>query len=148
MGMAAGGGDSGYVADINVTPMVDVMLVLLIIFMVVAPLLQTGVSVSLPKSKYPDPDPNIIKDTSAVVSITPDDKIFFGRDQVSKDDLAKKIGNVLKDKLPAEQVVYVKSDRLVKYGTVVGVIDTIREAGYERIGLVAEKEKETGAAAQ
>ena len=148
MGMAVGGGEGGYVSDINVTPMVDVMLVLLIIFMVVAPLLQTGVSVTLPKSKYPDPDPNIIKDTSAVVSITPDDKIFFGRDPVTKDDLAKKIGNMLKDKAPAEQVVYVKSDKLVKYGTVVNVIDTIREAGFERIGLVAEKEKEPGSPAQ
>jgi biopolymer transport protein ExbD/biopolymer transport protein TolR len=146
--MAVGGSEGGYVSDINVTPMVDVMLVLLIIFMVVAPLLQTGVSVTLPKSKYPDPDPNIIKDTSAVVSITPDDKIFFGRDPVTKEDLAKKIGNILKDKLPAEQVVYVKSDKLVKYGTVVGVIDTIREAGYERIGLVAEKEKEPGSPTQ
>ncbi|HEV8483666.1 MAG TPA: biopolymer transporter ExbD [Blastocatellia bacterium] len=148
MSMAVGGSEGGYVSDINVTPMVDVMLVLLIIFMVVAPLLQTGVSVTLPKSKYPDPDPNIIKDTSAVVSITPDDKIFFGRDPVTKEDLAKKIGNILKDKLPAEQVVYVKSDKLVKYGTVVGVIDTIREAGYERIGLVAEKEKEPGSPTQ
>ena len=142
MGMAAGGGNTGYVADINVTPMVDVMLVLLIIFMVVAPLLQTGVSLALPKSKYPDPDPNIIKDTSAVVSITPDDKLFFGRDPTTKEDLAKRIGTVLKDKPPAEQVVYVKSDRMVKYGTVVGVVDAIRDAGYERIGLVAEKEKE------
>jgi biopolymer transport protein ExbD/biopolymer transport protein TolR len=142
--MDVGGGDNQYVADINVTPMVDVMLVLLIIFMVVAPLLQTGVSVALPKSKYPDPDPNIIKDTSAVVSITPDDAIFFGRDRVAKEDLAKKIANVLKDKPPADQVVYVKSDKLVKYGTVVNVIDTIREAGYDRIGLVAEKEKEEG----
>ena len=148
MSMAVGTGDGSYVSDINVTPMVDVMLVLLIIFMVVAPLLQTGVSVTLPKSKYPDPDPNIIKDTSAVVSITPDDKIFFGRDPVTRDDLAKKIGNVLKDKLPAEQVVYVKSDKMVKYGTVVNVIDSIREAGYERIGLVAEKEKEPGSPAQ
>ena len=148
MSMAVGGSEGGYVSDINVTPMVDVMLVLLIIFMVVAPLLQTGVSVTLPKSKYPDPDPNIIKDTSAVVSITNDDKIFFGRDPVTKEDLAKKIGNILKDKLPAEQVVYVKSDKLVKYGTVVGVIDTIREAGYERIGLVAEKEKEPGSPTQ
>jgi biopolymer transport protein TolR len=145
MSMDVGGSDSGYVADINVTPMVDVMLVLLIIFMVVAPMLQTGVSVALPQSKYPEPDPNIIKDTSAVVSITPDDKIFFGRDPVVKDDLARKIDNMLKDKPPAEQVVYVKSDKLVKYGTVVGVIDMIREAGYDRIGLVAEKEKETGA---
>jgi len=148
MGMAVGGDSGGYVSDINVTPMVDVMLVLLIIFMVVAPLLQTGVSVTLPKSKYPDPDPNIIKDTSAVVSITPDDKIFFGRDPVNKDDLAKRIGNMLKDKPAAEQVVYVKSDKLVKYGTVVNVIDAIREAGYERIGLVAEKEKEPGSPSQ
>ena len=148
MSMAVGGSEGGYVSDINVTPMVDVMLVLLIIFMVVAPLLQTGVSVTLPKSKYPDPDPNIIKDTSAVVSITPDDKIFFGRDPVTRDDLAKKIGNMLKDKPPAEQVVYVKSDKLVKYGTVVNVIDSIREAGFERIGLVAEKEKEPGSPTQ
>src|SRR4030095_9289003 len=144
MSMAVGSGEGGYVADINVRPMVDVMLVLLIIFMVIAPMLQTGVSVTLPKSKYPDPDPNIIKDTSAVVSITPDDKIFFGRDPVTKDDLAKKIGNVLKDKLPADQVVYVKSDKMVKYGTVVNVVDAIREGGYERIGLVAETEKEPG----
>ena len=148
MSMDVGGSSSGYVADINVTPMVDVMLVLLIIFMVVAPMLQTGVSVALPQSKYPEPDPNIIKDTSAVVSITPDDKIFFGREPVVKDDLARKIDNMLKDKPPAEQVVYVKSDKLVKYGTVVGVIDMIREAGYDRIGLVAEKEKEPGAPPQ
>src|SRR5688572_27097774 len=111
MSMDVGGSDSGYVADINVTPMVDVMLVLLIIFMVVAPMLQTGVSVALPQSKYPDPDPNIIKDTSAVVSITPDDQIFFGRDRVMKEDLARKIDTLLKDKPPAEQVVYVKSDK-------------------------------------
>ena len=69
MSMSVGGGEGGYVADINVTPMVDVMLVLLIIFMLIAPMLQSGVSVTLPKSKYPDPDPNIIKDTSAVVAI-------------------------------------------------------------------------------
>ena len=148
MGMAVGGGENSYVSDINVTPMVDVMLVLLIIFMVIAPLLQTGISVALPKSKYPDPDPKIIEETSAVVSITHDDQIFFGRDPVTLDDLAKKIGNVLKDKPPADQVVYVKSDKLVKYGTVVNVIDAIREAGYDRIGLVAERETEAGAPAQ
>jgi biopolymer transport protein ExbD/biopolymer transport protein TolR len=144
MGMAVGGGDSSYVSEINVTPMVDVMLVLLIIFMVVAPLLQTGVSVVLPKSKYPDPDPNIVKDTSAVLSIPNDTEFYIGRDRVVREDIPKKIGNILKDKPPAEQVVYVKSDKFVKYGTVVSVIDSIREAGYDRIGLVAEKEKETG----
>ena len=144
MGMAVGGDKSGYVADINVTPMVDVMLVLLIIFMVVAPLLQSGVTVTLPKSKYPDPDPNIIKDTSAVVAIPGgnDPRIYIGRDAVALDDLGQKIKNILKDKQPQDQVVYIKAGKLVKYGTVVEVIDKIREAQFERIGLVSEKEKE------
>ncbi len=145
MSMTVGGGDSNFVADINVTPMVDVMLVLLIIFMVVAPLLQQGVSVVLPKSKYPDPDPNIIKDTSAVVAIpggTEGNKIYVGRDAVSLDDLGQRIRNILKDKQPQDQVVYIKAGKLVKYGTVVEVIDKIREAQFERIGLVSEKEKE------
>ena len=146
MGMAVGGDKSGYVADINVTPMVDVMLVLLIIFMVVAPLLQSGVTVTLPKTKYPDPDPNIIKDTSAVVAIPGgnDPRIYIGRDAVALDDLGQRIKNILKDKQPQDQVVYIKAGKLVKYGTVVGVIDAIRESGFERIGLVAEKEKEAG----
>jgi biopolymer transport protein ExbD len=147
MGMAVGGGETGFVADINVTPMVDVMLVLLIIMMVVAPLLQSGVSVALPKSKYPDPDPNIIKDTSAVVAIPNEGEIYIGKDKVPMEDLGKRITTILKDKPPADQVVYIKSGKLVKYGTVVGVIDAIREAGFERIGLVAEKEKEAAGAA-
>src|SRR5215471_4604679 len=106
MGMAVGGGQ-GYVADINVTPMVDVMLVLLIIFMVIAPMLQSGVSVALPKSKYPEPDPNIIKDTSAVVAIPKDGEFYIGRDKVTKDDIPTRIKNILKDKPASDQVVYV-----------------------------------------
>ena len=144
MGMAVGG-KGGLVADINVTPMVDVMLVLLIIFMVIAPMLQSGVSVALPKSKYPEPDPNIIKDTSAVVAIPNDTEIYIGRDKLaSKEDIAARIKNILKDKPASDQVVYVKSSQGVKYGTVVGVIDSIRDAGFDRIGLVAEKERSTG----
>ena len=141
MSMAVGSGDNNFVADINVTPMVDVMLVLLIIFMVVAPLLQNNVSVALPQSLYPDPDPNIVKDSSAVVSITVNDEIWINRDRVTTADLGQRIRNILRDKPAAEQVVYVKSDSQVKYGTVVGVIDAIREAQFERIGLVAEKKK-------
>jgi biopolymer transport protein ExbD len=144
MGMAVGGGEGGYVADINVTPMVDVMLVLLIIFMVIAPMLQSGVSVVLPKSKYPDPDPNIIKDTSAVIAIPTDNEFFIGRDKVSKDDIPARVKNILKDKPAPEQVVYIKSGKETKYGTVVSVIDAIRDAGFDRIGLVAEKEKAAG----
>ena len=141
MGMQTGSGEGGFVADINVTPMVDVMLVLLIIFMVITPMLQSGVSVVLPNSKYPDPDPNIVKETSVVVAITTDGLFYLGRDRVQKADIPQKVKTMLKDKPPAEQVVYVKSDKSVKYGTVVSVIDSIREAGFDRIGLVAEKEK-------
>ncbi|HSO73528.1 MAG TPA: biopolymer transporter ExbD [Blastocatellia bacterium] len=136
-----GGGESGFVADINVTPMVDVMLVLLIIFMVVAPLLQSGVSVTLPQSKYPDPDPNIIKDTSAVIAIPNNGEYYIGRDKITLADIPQQVKKILKDKPAPEQVVYVKSSTGVKYGEVVLVIDAIREAGFDRIGLVAEKEK-------
>lgn len=140
MSMDVGGG-GGYVADINVTPMVDVMLVLLIIFMVVAPLLQSGVSVTLPQSKYPDPDPNIIKDTSAVIAIPNNGEYYIGRDKIALADIPQRVKTILKDKPAPEQVVYVKSSTGVKYGEVVLVIDSVREAGFDRIGLVAEKEK-------
>ena len=144
MGMAVGG-EGSYVADINVTPMVDVMLVLLIIFMVIAPMLQSGVSVALPKSKYPDPDPNIIKDTSAVVAIPNNGEYYIGRDKIALVDIPQRVKTILKDKPVPDQVVYVKSSKGVKYGEVVAVIDSIREAGFDRIGLVAEKEKQQGA---
>lgn len=142
MGMQAGGRQGGYVADINVTPMVDVMLVLLIIFMVITPMLQSGISVSLPVSKYPDPDPNIVKESSVVISIPEEGLFYINRDKVVREDIPARVKALLKDKPPQDQVVYVKSGKLVKYGTVVSVIDAIREAGFDRIGLVTEKEKE------
>ena len=147
MGMAAGGGKGGFVSEINVTPMVDVMLVLLIIFMVVAPLLQSGVSVAVPKSKNPELDENIVKETSAVVAIPNDNEFYIGRDKMNtKEDIATKVTAILKDKRPDEQIVYIKAGKLAKYGTVVDVIDVLRNSDppWERIGLVTEKEK-TGA---
>ena len=148
MGMAVGSGEGGLVSDINVTPMVDVMLVLLIIFMVIAPMLQSGVSVTLPKSKNPDADANIIKETSAVIALPDDTNVYFGRDKVSKEDLANilkdKLKEKFKDKPPNEQIVYIKSGVNVKYETVVNVINAVRDAGYDKIGLVAEKDKVKG----
>lgn|SRR5215213_2144583 len=141
MGMATGGGDGGLVSDINVTPLVDVMLCLLIIMMVVAPMLQAGVSVALPKSKYPDPDPNIVKDTSVVIAIPNDGEYYIGRDKIALADVPKAVERALKDKPAADQVVYIKSGQKVKYGTVVEVINAVRDSGFDRIGLVSEKEK-------
>ncbi len=141
MGMTTGGEGGGLVSDINVTPLVDVMLCLLIIMMVVAPMLQAGVSVALPKSKYPDPDPNIVKDTSVVLAIPNDGEYYIGRDKIALADIPKAVERALKDKPAADQVVYIKSGQKVKYGTVVEVINSVRDSGFDRIGLVSEKEK-------
>ncbi|HXF38820.1 MAG TPA: biopolymer transporter ExbD [Blastocatellia bacterium] len=101
---------------------------------------EIGISIALPKSNYPEPDPNIIKDTSAVVTISQDNEFFIGRDKVAQADIPARIRNIFKDKPPPDQVVYIKSGKLVKYETVVSVIDAIRDAGFDRIGLVPEKE--------
>ena len=141
MGMAVGGGNK-YNSEINVTPMVDIMLVLLIIFMVITPLLQSGVSVALPKEmNNPEVDPAIIKESSVVVAITKDNEYYIGKDRVETVDLVDKIQKAMENKKPEERIVYVKSDVNANYGSVVEVINTVRQAGIDQIGLVADKKK-------
>ena len=146
MGMAVGG-NKRYNSDINVTPMVDIMLVLLIIFMVITPLLQSGVSVALPKEmNNPEVDPAIIKESSVVVAITAENEYYIGKDQVEVIDLTDKIQKQMENKKPEERIVYVKSDVNANYGSVVEVINTVRQAGIDQIGLVADKKKGGGEA--
>lgn len=141
MGMAVGGSDE-YNSEINVTPMVDVMLVLLIIFMIVTPLLQQGVSVNLPKNMIsPDEDADIAKDTSVVIAIPDNSSFFIGKDKYPLDVLGEKIQSRMKDKAPDKRIVYIKSGIEVDYGRVVEAIDTIRKQDIEQIGLVADKKK-------
>jgi biopolymer transport protein TolR len=141
MAMTAGGG-SGFTSEINVTPMVDIMLVLLIIFMVVTPLLQSGVSVVLPKEmRNPEEDPSIIKESSVVIAITGDNQFYIGKDKVDIADLKDKIQKRMESKKPEDRIVYVRSDIHASYGSVVELINTIRQAGIDQIGLVAEKKK-------
>jgi len=136
------GGDDEYNSDINVTPMVDVMLVLLIIFMIVTPLLQQGVSVNLPRDMIsPDEDGNISKDTSVIVAIPDNNNFYIGKDQYPLDALGEKIGKMMENKTPEQRIVYIKSGIEVDYGTVVEAIDTIRKQDIDRIGLVADKKK-------
>src|SRR5215510_15079355 len=142
MGMAVGGDSGGLVADINVTPLVDVMLVLLIIFMVVAPLLNTGAPVTVPKSLNPELDPNIVKDTSAVVAIADDGRLYYGKEVATLQELPLKLKKTMEGKREEDRIIYVKGGKAVKYGSIVEVIDKIRDAGYDRIGLVSEKERE------
>ncbi len=140
MGMSGGGG--GLTSDINVTPMVDIMLVLLIIFMVITPFLQQGVTVALPQNmKNPEEDKAIIKDTSVVVAITADDKLFVGKQPIEKSDLKAEIDKKMENKKPEERIVYLRSDINTNYGTVVDTINAIRESGIDQIGLVADKKK-------
>jgi biopolymer transport protein ExbD/biopolymer transport protein TolR len=140
--MTASSGSSELNSEINVTPMVDIMLVLLIIFMVVTPLLQSGVTVTLPRGQAPDEDANIIKDTAVVVSIPWDGVYYVGRDQVPKEKLIETIKTRMKLLKPSDpQVVYIKGGVNVSYGEVVDIINFIREAEYDQIGLVAEKLK-------
>ena len=136
------GGGSDLNSEINVTPMVDIMLVLLIIFMVVTPLLQSGVTVNLPKGKNPDEDGFITTDKAVVVSIPYAGAYHVGRDPIPKDNLIKTIENRMKQLKPSDpQVVYIRGGINVPYGEVVDIINFIREAGFDQIGLVADKLK-------
>jgi biopolymer transport protein ExbD/biopolymer transport protein TolR len=148
MGMS-GGGSGGFNSEINVTPMVDIMLVLLIIFMVVTPMLQHGVTVNLPKDlNNPEEDQKIVKDTSVVIAIPNDGEYYIGKDKISKDKLKDKVEKLLDAvKKEEDKVVYIKSGTGVSYGDVVTVINEVRALGVDKIGLVADKKKGGGAAA-
>jgi len=129
-------------SEINVTPMVDIMLVMLIIFMVVTPLIQSGVTVALPKGVNPDEDGNITKDTAVVVSIPFAGSYHVGRDPVTKDNMVKTIETRMKGLREGDpKVVYIRGGVGVPYGEIVDIINYIRDAGYDQIGLVADKLK-------
>jgi len=135
-------GGSALNSDINVTPMVDIMLVLLIIFMVVTPLLQSGVNVAIPKGLNPDEQGDITNERAVVVSIPFPGSYYIGRDAIAKDDLVETIKTRMKLRRPDEpQAVYIRGGIGVPYGDVVDVINSVRNAGYQEIGLVAEKLK-------
>ena len=147
MGAKVGTG-GGPINDINVTPMVDVMLVLLIIFMVITPMLQSGVTVDIPDAKNPVEDKAIDKESSVVISIPNDAEIWVGRDKFfDLKEMTKEVDNKLKDKPSDQQIVYIKTDQVASYGKLVEVINAVRDAGYDRIGLVAKKMKEKKAGA-
>ncbi|MFN2501259.1 MAG: ExbD/TolR family protein [Pyrinomonadaceae bacterium] len=136
------GGSSEYNSEINVTPMVDVMLVLLIIFMIVTPLLQQGVSVNLPRDMIsPEGDDDIAKDTSVIVAIPDNSNFYIGKEQYPVDALGDVIKRRMEGKTPDKRIVYIKSGVDVDYGRVVAAIETIRKQDIDKIGLVADKKK-------
>jgi len=147
MSMSGGGDGTGLQSEINVTPMVDIMLVLLIIFMVVTPFLQKGITVSIPRdSKFAEEDPNINKESAVIISIPKDFEYYMGKKRIGLEDLKNEVDKALQKKKEDDRIVYIKSGVGVSYGEVVNVINAVREKGVDRIGLVADKKKKGAAA--
>ena len=129
-------------SDINVTPMVDVMLVLLIIFMVITPMLQKGVSVDLAKVNNPEQMPDADKEDALVIAVMRDGKVFLGNDQIAADQLTGKVKDRIASRV--DKRVYVRADARAKFGSVVEVVDNVRAAGVDQLGLLTDQKKQTG----
>lgn len=136
MGMSSGGGGRAPLSEINVTPMVDVMLVLLIIFMVSAPLMTTGVEVDLPKAEAPNME---IDEDLPLIVIKPGELYYFD-EPLSLDALAEQLASDerLKDGASGTKRIFVQADAAVPYGEVVKVLALVRQAGVEQMGLVTD----------
>jgi biopolymer transport protein TolR len=124
-------------SNINVTPMVDVMLVLLIIFMVITPMLNNKVNVDLPTADAAVVMEDANKEDAVIVAVTRDGRTFLGGDQVTLDDLGSKVSAKLESR-PNKQV-YMRADIRANYGKVMDTVDGIRSAGVSQLGLLTEK---------
>jgi biopolymer transport protein ExbD len=135
--MDLGGAKGGIKSDINVTPLCDVMLVLLIIMMIVAPLLQQGVAVKLPQAGNTVDKPETQDQT--VIAIAKDKAMYLNAKPVQEGELATKLNEILENK--KEKVVLIKADEEVEYGAVMAAMDQLRQAGIEDIGLVTDPKR-------
>ena len=134
MGMSSGGGSGrAPMGEINVTPLVDVMLVLLIIFMVAAPMLSTGVEVDLPRTRAPRMD---MDEEKLILSIDAEQRVWLGEDEVPADRLEEALRT--NAAIQEDNEIYVRADETVPYGFVLTVFSTIRQAGVEKLGLVTD----------
>ena len=135
MSMDVGGAKGGLMAGINVTPLVDVMLVLLIIMMIVAPMLQKGVDVKLPQASNVADKPETQEQT--VIAITADKRIYLNSTPIREEELTQKVQESLESK--KEKTVLIKGDEDAPYSAIMAVMDDLRQAGIEDIGLITER---------
>lgn len=134
------------VSDINVTPMVDVMLVMLIIFMVITPMLSKGVQVDLVKTKNPIAMADADKDDAILVSVNRNGEVFLGSTKMTADALPAKVKDLLTNKI--SKICYLKCDQRSRYERVVEVVDNLRASGVDQVGLLTESmDPKSGAAA-
>ena len=136
---------SGTVSDINVTPMVDIMLVLLIIFMVIIPMVQKGTSVDMAKAQNPREMADAEKEDAVLIAITRDGKTFLSNTAITQDEITVKVKDMISSRL--DKTVYIRSDSRAKYGDVVKTVDNVRAAGVESLGFLTEKLEKKGAPA-
>jgi biopolymer transport protein TolR len=127
-------------SDINVTPMVDVMLVLLIIFMVITPMLQHGVSVDMAQVNNPEQMPDADKEDALLVAVMRDGTVYFGSDKLPVDQLTEKVKDRLANRV--DKRVFVKADARARFGAVVAVVDNVRSAGVDQLGLLTDQKKQ------
>ena len=128
------------VADINVTPMVDVMLVMLIIFMVITPMLSKGIPVNLTPTRNPIPMAAADKSDAIVCAITHDGKTYLNQTQMQPEDLPAKVKDMLQNR--TDRTVFIRSDARARYERVVDVVDNLRAAGVDNVGLMTEQIQE------
>lgn len=142
MAMDMGGGGGGVKSDINVTPLVDVMLVLLIIMMLIAPMLQKGVDVRLPRAANTTDKPETQNQT--VLAITADRRFYVNSIQIREAELLARLQEALEN--TTEKIILIKADEDAPYGTVMAAMDELRKAGIEDIGLITERKLQGGMA--
>jgi biopolymer transport protein ExbD/biopolymer transport protein TolR len=139
MGIAVRSEGSKISANINVTPMVDVMLVLLIIFMVITPMLQNKVAVDMAKVDNPTSMPDADKEDAIVVAITRDGGVFLGQDKIAVSELGNRVRDKLADK--PGKTIFIRADARAQYRAVEDAIDAVRTAGVEDVGLLTQKKE-------
>ena len=140
MGMSSGGVGRGEItSDINVTPMADIMLVLLIIFMITTPLLQEGIAVNKPKARNAQEAPEVEGKEATTVTVTRSQEIYVNDQPVAPGDLLDEL--TTRVALAPEKPLFVKSDVAAPYGMIVSIVNKAREAGVERIGLLVDREQ-------
>jgi biopolymer transport protein TolR len=139
MGIAVRNEGSKVNSNINVTPMVDVMLVLLIIFMVITPMLQNKVQIDMAKVENPTSMPDADKDDAIVVAVTRDGGVFLGQNRIDPSQLGTLVRDKLADK--TDKTIFIRADARAQYRAVEDAIDDVRTAGVEEVGLLTQKKE-------
>ena len=135
MSMDVGGAKGGVKSDINVTPLVDVMLVLLIIMMIVAPMLQQGVVLTLPEAEHTSDKPDTSDQT--VVFVGADGKLYVNAKELNEYEVVNRLTEILADK--SDRTVYLKGDKAAPYAAIMKMMDSLRKAQIDTVGLITER---------